>query len=306
MRLAYVDLMRQPNIRAHGIAIRGMCKGYHQNGVEVHRYHPNRYDPTGRGPWWYNKWYRLLYSYSLSSRAMLGGYDLYHTRSPQCAMWLPRDRTIMEIHMVPTTKLRLNWSKFKLVVVTTEHVRQAMGSPSNSIVEPSAVDLDDFKDVDPIKNDGPTVGYVGSLSSCKMDKGVGMLREAMKGVDATLKVVTSLPRHEAIRHMCGCDVLVLPYANNRMVNEGSPLKLYEYMASGVPVVASFSPGTANIKNIWKYTNPMNLRYGIKSILKGYINGKRLSKLALQEVKHYTWNNRASRILASINSVSHTA
>lgn len=101
------------------------------------------------------------------------------------------------------------------------------------------------------------------------------------------------------------DVLVLP--NKPISKESefytSPIKLFEYMASGIPIIASDITSIKNIvgDNGCLFFNPLSsrdLHDKILNILSNKDFSSFLVKNSLQIVKNYSWNNRAKKIINS--------
>lgn len=101
------------------------------------------------------------------------------------------------------------------------------------------------------------------------------------------------------------DVLVLPNTAKDKVSEiyTSPLKLFSYMASSRPLVASDLPSLREILNeknalLVRPDDPAELAVGIKKILDNPAKGHLLAEQAFEDVKQYTWQNRAKMILST--------
>lgn len=99
------------------------------------------------------------------------------------------------------------------------------------------------------------------------------------------------------------DVLVLPNSpvSEESIKYTSPVKLGEYMASGVPIIASDLPSIRAIVSekaalFFKPDDAQDLRDGILKLLQDESLAHSLSQNALQEVEKYTWNTRARKIL----------
>ncbi len=112
---------------------------------------------------------------------------------------------------------------------------------------------------------------------------------------------------EIIKYIKSADVLVLPNTakEERSAKYTTPIKLFEYMASGVPITAS------NLKSFSVYLqdqqnsllcNPddkQDLSEKINKIINNKELGKKLAIQALQEVKKYSWKKRVEKILEFI-------
>lgn len=99
------------------------------------------------------------------------------------------------------------------------------------------------------------------------------------------------------------DVLILPNTAKEEISkhQTSPMKLFEYMASKRPIVATDIP---SIREVLSSTNAVivppddseAMAKGIIEILKNRDQGGRIAKKAYQDVLFHTWDKRAQRIL----------
>lgn len=99
------------------------------------------------------------------------------------------------------------------------------------------------------------------------------------------------------------DVLVLPSSAKEEMSSKytSPLKLFEYMASKRPIIASDLLSTREILNetnsfLVKADNPDALAEGIKKVFDDSELAKNVSNKAFQDVQDYTWLKRAEIII----------
>lgn len=205
-------------------------------------------------------------------------------------------------------------------------------SESEILVAPDGVDLDPYTDMTkeeartridlPISDD--IIMYTGHLYE---GKGVETLVEAAEGLDATVYIVggyqTDINRvkqnagnpenvvfsgfvepSEIPVYQIAADVLVAPYTEDSRPWI-SPLKLFEYMAAGRPIVASdreviqevlvggenallFEKGDANA-----------LHATLRRVLTDELLANRLATAAQADVEAYTWERRAEQILEFI-------
>lgn len=99
------------------------------------------------------------------------------------------------------------------------------------------------------------------------------------------------------------DVLVLPNSAKEDISKfwTSPMKMFEYMASSKPIVASDLPSLREVLNennsvLVEPDSPEKLAEGIKKILDNPELSGKISGQALRDVQKYSWSNRAKNIL----------
>ncbi len=184
------------------------------------------------------------------------------------------------------------------------------------------------------KHDIFTCGYVGHLYS---GRGIEIIEELAhtcadilfiviggNEVDVTrwrqsnkahnLRFIGHVPHPVALRAMSAMDLLLLPYqakvsigiANHDTGRWMSPMKMFEYMASGTPFVASNLPVLREVLRDGKNSvlvEPDNLsawRNCILALRDNAVWRKELAAKALTEFnENYTWQARAKRIIALI-------
>jgi glycosyltransferase involved in cell wall biosynthesis len=87
----------------------------------------------------------------------------------------------------------------------------------------------------------------------------------------------------------------------------SPLKLFEYMASGKPVVASDLPSIREVISddvngvLVTPENSKSLADGINRLIENPSLGTRLAAQAAHDIKEFTWDKRAEKISNFIQS-----
>jgi glycosyltransferase involved in cell wall biosynthesis len=106
------------------------------------------------------------------------------------------------------------------------------------------------------------------------------------------------------------DVLVLPNTAKEKISKyyTSPMKLFEYMASHVPIVTSRIPSIEEIVTEEEvfFAEADNEKSVAEKIKMAIINGEeatRRSNGAFAKVLAHTWDKRAKRILSFINKGS---
>ncbi|MDO9464833.1 MAG: glycosyltransferase family 4 protein [bacterium] len=143
---------------------------------------------------------------------------------------------------------------------------------------------------------------VGGLS---YEKDVHRLKKFAKEitVENGVQFVGFVPHRDIKKYLKEADVGVIPLTDNVMSRYfTSPLKLFEYMAAGLPIVASNLPTIREIlidhKNavLVKPGDSKDLAQGIKELLDNHELANKLSQKAYEDVKQYSWDMRAERIV----------
>ena len=111
------------------------------------------------------------------------------------------------------------------------------------------------------------------------------------------------PHRDMPYYLKAADVLVLPNKKSDEISEKytSPLKLFEYMASGRPIIASDLPSIREILNtdnaiLVQSDDPQSLAEGINVALKNFKLADKISNKAFQDAGKYSWIERAKNIL----------
>jgi glycosyltransferase involved in cell wall biosynthesis len=132
---------------------------------------------------------------------------------------------------------------------------------------------------------------------------------AQKKNAENFKLVGFVPHNEVPLYLSSADVLVMPYTSRMTIQGGtaaaeftSPIKLFEYMASRRPIVATALRSVKEILRdgenalIVEPDSVDSLYYGIKRALDDCELAERLALQASIDVKKYTWEERVKKIL----------
>lgn len=200
---------------------------------------------------------------------------------------------------------------FNFVTLTKEELKIELGLPK-----------DDF-----------LIGYIGKFKTLGMEKGIAIMIEALSLLDKEIKMVfvggeeLEIKEYKSfanrfnvltqciflgyqsysqlIRYNKAMDGLIIPFPNKpHYAFYASPLKLFEYMASGRPIIASDLPALREVLNdknalFFKAGDASDLARAIKMLKSSQMLGYHLSQQALADVKNYTWDKRAQNILEFI-------
>ena len=237
---------------------------------------------------------------------------------------------------------RLVWTRAGgYITITAALARELEGRfgprPCLAVV-PDGARLPELEDVG-LRRDrgsaGPVVGYAGHLYPWKGPDVLLAALERLPGVRALIVGgLAGEPDLDRIRALADrvapgrvtfagqvdpprvaallrqADVLVLPNTPGRVsAAYTSPLKLFEYMASGRPIVASDLPALREILRpdsnavLVDAGSAEALAAGVARVLGDGALASRLAAQARDDVREWTWDKRAERIEALVESVT---
>jgi len=270
-------------------------------------------------------------------------YDIIYTRETLAGFFFKN--FILELHVIPQRlkNFHINiWQKAARLIVLTDIMKTILEEnkiKTKIMVAPDGVDLEQFSPsvkVNEVRKklrlplDKKIVMYAGSLYLYGW-KGVDVLLAAASYLSPDVKIVlvggtnseieplkqkakaTNIifigrrPYQEIPDYLQAADILVLPNTSGEAHSEKYtwPLKLFEYMASGRPIVASNLPSLREIlnkKNAWlvKPNDARELANGLKEVLDDGQRAISVSQQARRDVTQYTWQKRARRIIDFIS------
>lgn len=237
------------------------------------------------------------------------------------------------------------WRRAAAWLIKTSYIEKALvehGVTAKGIyIAKNGVDLQAFADL-PSKSEARSrfglsdtkiiVMYVGSFFTHAW-KGVDVLLEAKRYLSDSVQIVlvggspadvmrvrssypgsdiyatAHVPNKEVPSWLKAADILVLPNKKGYEESERctSPLKLFEYLASGVPVVASDLPSIREIVTEREVSfvtpnNPQALAEGIQELLENSKLSAQQVAAAEEKVKAYTWDAQARGILEHLRSL----
>jgi len=171
--------------------------------------------------------------------------------------------------------------------------------------------------------------YTGSYTTMNVDKGIELVLDALKSIPRTYFIAVggaeweltkyrTLAQQQGVLAQCCfrgrvsqdeiatyqqiADILVMPFPRKAHYERHmSPIKMFEYMASGRPIVAT---RLSSIEQVLRHESnavliePGSLQEFILAIQRLKQNERRsarLAKTALSDVAEYAWRQRAERI-----------
>ncbi|BAZ53818.1 group 1 glycosyl transferase [Nostoc sp. NIES-4103] len=102
------------------------------------------------------------------------------------------------------------------------------------------------------------------------------------------------------------DILAHPHCSGQAATFTSPLKLFDYFASGTPIVATEIPSLTEFKNTqaiaaWcEPDNPTKFAESLKRVLENYPRKIDGYSEIIEFVKQFSWENRAAKILSYVD------
>lgn len=108
------------------------------------------------------------------------------------------------------------------------------------------------------------------------------------------------PHSELKKYLAYADIGVIPFRVNSLTNEINPVKLFEYVAYGLPVIASHM---TELQNYAEYVSCYKYKEEYVGLISNYLNKKRCLAQKLIEFAHSnTWEKRFEFMLSQIEKL----
>jgi glycosyltransferase involved in cell wall biosynthesis len=128
------------------------------------------------------------------------------------------------------------------------------------------------------------------------------------GGHQSIMILGNKPHQEIPLYLQSADVVVIPNSAKEDISRlyTSPMKLFEYLASGIPIVASNLPSlkevlTSDMAVFAEADNPTSFKKEIIDLLTDESKMARMRQKSLEESKKYSWEQRAKNILDFVTS-----
>lgn len=121
-----------------------------------------------------------------------------------------------------------------------------------------------------------------------------------------LIIICPVPNKDVKEKLLNADIAVIPYPDNGQCNIASPLKVFDYMACGLPIVASDIKSLREILTDQKSAlffqpgNSEDLAEKIKYLSDNLTLAREMGKNAFEEAKKYTYVARTLKIMSLFN------
>jgi glycosyltransferase involved in cell wall biosynthesis len=140
------------------------------------------------------------------------------------------------------------------------------------------------------------------------EKGVSRLRSHIHPGGADFSFAGHLTHAEVLERLKSSCIAVLPNRAGSVSEFTSPLKLFEYMASGCAVVASDLPVLREIlaedEAAWfQPGDPKGLADAIRRLAGDPVLAKNMGERLAERAKEYSWQARAGRLLQTVMAVT---
>jgi glycosyltransferase involved in cell wall biosynthesis len=192
-------------------------------------------------------------------------------------------------------------------------------------VSPSGVELEAFQNLPDFDNKrlaNPRIVYLGRISR---DRGLDILTHIARANLGKVLLVGDcddpVPKHPALQHRpsvphrevaklyAESDLVLLPYQADLSHADGiSPMKLFEAMAAGRPIIASDIPPLREILQpghnalLADPKDPESWLYALRELIDNPNLASKLAKQAQKDSNAYSWPNRAKGIAKAIGLI----
>lgn len=133
---------------------------------------------------------------------------------------------------------------------------------------------------------------------------INRVKEDCKNLNLhNVHIVGHAPQSELASYLYAADVLIIPTSKHWKLSETtSPLKLFEYMVTKRPIIASALPNITTVLRdqenaiLVEPDEPLSFKKAIINLFENPLFASSIAECAFQEVQNFTWDKRAERVL----------
>jgi len=207
------------------------------------------------------------------------------------------DGVDLELFAVNKTKSEcreiLSLPQDKKIILYTGHFYKWKGA---GILVDAAQNFQDIKNIFFV--------FVGGTES-----DVNNFRDKIEGMKLdNIEIVGHVLHNKVPLYLRAADILILPNSSGENISRlyTSPLKMFEYMSSGKPIIASNLPSIREILTedhafFSKPDDPQDLTVVINEVINNTSEAEKRAQRSLLEVVRYSWQARAGQIIKFISN-----
>lgn len=212
-------------------------------------------------------------------------------------------------------------NKADMVVATSDVLADSIQRPHNCRVIRNGCEFDIFSQANRVKNQsgGPIIGYVGAVSSWfdgellyKVAQERPDWRFDIYGaiVDANISLARTLSNvnffgeitYETVPHtIAHFDVCIIPFKLNSLTLATNPVKVYEYLAVGRPVVSTALPELSEMEGVDVFCSDSFQNF-ILAIERAILLSDQPERIALRKdwASRNDWSTRVEALVEAMN------
>lgn len=243
------------------------------------------HEPKRRWQWLYRRFVRALPKKVVVPHGLLSLYETYGV-DPATYVWIPNGVDVAAFDAVAPDRRIWKEMQNEPIVLYVGHFYRWKGV---------------YTLIDAAKS---IKGHVVLLGGTAEDQAA--VREYCKKHKATnVTVKNFVPHAEVVAYLKSADVLVLPNTayEERSARYTTPIKLFEYMAARVPIVASdllsFSAFLQDGKTalLCRPDDAADLAEKVNTVLNNRVLARTLTEAAYEQARGYDWQVRAKKVVA---------
>lgn len=201
--------------------------------------------------------------------------------------------------------------KADLIFVTAENLKfKAENRGKKAFLLPNGCELNHFFNGDSslpkeyINDDNKKIIYVGAIGEWfdveligeladKIDANIYIIGKEQKDLSVlrnkeNIKILGARPYADIPKYIKSSDVAIIPFINNDFTDRINPIKLFEYLACGIPVVAT------NMKEVKRLNSPTFVAKDREDFIKGInsiINKEQNTEKLIEFARNNSWQAR---------------